>query len=397
MASSSSSRQLEYQVFLSFRGPDTRLGFTSHLLEALKGKGLDVFFDQEKLQKGYRISPELSQAIAASNLSIIILSRDYASSNSCLAELSDIMDRNRTQRHVVIPIFYKVEPSDVRHLGGNFETSFDLHGSEGLKQVQQWKAAFTEVGKLIGWHIKGDKSDRSEADYIKDIVEDVIKKLKNGKARSSSEQLVGIDDQKKIILDLIEQKNSRVIGLWGAGGIGKTTLADAIYKEVSTEFEGCWFLQNVREEIKNQGRESLRNELLSQLLNQKDVRIDTPSIGTPYLERLNNRQLFVVLDDVCDPDHIDFMGVEHFGHGSKIIVTSRDIQVLKIGGADKIYKVDKLNENNSRQLFSTIALKQSNPTADFQDLSNKFVRYADGNPLALKVLGSKLYTKSRRE
>ncbi|KAL4290386.1 hypothetical protein GQ457_14G025350 [Hibiscus cannabinus] len=397
MASSSSSRQQKYQVFLSFRGPDTRLGFTSHLLEALKGKGLDVFFDQEKLQKGYRISPELSQAIAASNLSIIVLSRDYASSNSCLAELSDIMDRNRTQGHVLIPIFYKVEPSDVRHLGGNFEKSFDLHDSEGLKQVQQWKAAFTEVGKLIGWHIKGDKSDRSEAEYIKDIVEDVIKKLMNGKSRSSSEQLVGIDDQKKIILDLIEQKNCRIIGLWGAGGIGKTTLADAIYKEVSTEFESCWFLQNVREKIKNQGRESLRNELLSKLLNQKDVRIETPSIGTPYLERLNNRHLFVVLDDVSDPDHIEFMGVGHFGHGSKIIVTSRDRQVLKIGGADKIYKVDKFNENDSLRLFSTIALKQSNSAADFRDLSNKFVRYADGNPLALKVLGSKLYTKSRGE
>ncbi|XP_039009990.1 disease resistance protein RPV1-like [Hibiscus syriacus] len=395
MASSSSSRQLKYQVFLSFRGRDTRLNFTSHLLEALKGKGLDVFYDEETLERGDRISPALSQAIATSNLSIIVLSKDYASSNSCLAELSDIMDRNRTQEHIVVPIFYKVDPSDVRHLGGNFKTSFDLHESEGLEQMQQWKAAFTEVGKIIGWHIKGDESDRSEAEYIKVIIGDVIKKLTNGKSRS--EELVGIDDQKNMILNLIEQRDCRVIGLWGAGGIGKTTLADVIYKEVSTKFEGCCFLQNVREKIENQGREYLRNELFSKLLEQKDVRIDTLSIGTPYQERLNNRKVFVVLDDVSDPDHIDFMGVRHFGDGSKIILTSRDRQVLKNGGADKIHEVDKLNKNDSLQLFSTIAFKQSNPAADFRDLSNKFVEYAQGNPLALKVLGSKLYTKSQRE
>ncbi|PPD67784.1 hypothetical protein GOBAR_DD35339 [Gossypium barbadense] len=294
MASSSpSSRQTKHQVFLSFRGEDTRLNFTSHLLKALKDTGLNVFFDEETLERGEQISPALSNAIMASNLSIIILSKDYASSKSCLAEISCIMDCKHTRRQIVLPIFYHVDPFDVRNLGGSFKTSFSDHESKSLDQVRRWKKAFADVGKLKGWHIEGGKFDRPETKYIKDIVEYVTKKLMNNKSSTAFEELVGIDYQKKTILKLINQKDSRVIGLWGMA------------------------------------------------------------------------------------DLIDYLGVKHFGDGSKIILISRDRQVLKNGGADKIHKL--------------------NPTANFRDLSNQFVRYAQGNPLALKVLGCKLYTKSRKE
>ncbi|KAG8480081.1 hypothetical protein CXB51_025143 [Gossypium anomalum] len=378
-----SSHQMEHQIFLSFRGEDTRLNFTANLLEALKDTGIN------------QLSQALSRAIAASNLSIIVLSIDYASSKSCLAELSEIMHHNRTQGHIVLPIFYHVDPSDVRNLGGIVKTCFDNHGSTRLDQVQQWKAAFSEVGKLKGWHIEGGKSERPETLYIRDIVEYVTKKLTN--SRPDFEELVGIGDQKRMILKLIEQEDCRVIGLWGMGGMGKTALAVAVYKEVSPKFESHFFFQNVREKIKQQGKESLRNELLSELLNEKDIRIDNPSMEFPYQERLNYKKVLIVLDDVSDSDQIDFMGVRHFGRGSKIIVTSRDKQVLQNGGADIIHEVTKLNEKDSLQLFSIFAFKHLIPTVDFQDLSNNFVEYAQGNPLALKVLGAKLYGKSRIE
>ncbi|KAG4181512.1 hypothetical protein ERO13_A10G232601v2 [Gossypium hirsutum] len=373
---SASSTRLKHQVFLSFKGEDTRLNFTAHLLKALKDTGMNVFFDEETLEKGEQLSQALSRAIAASNLSIIVLSVDYASSKSCLAELSDIMRRKDTQGHIVLPIFYHVNPSDVRNLGGSFKKSFNGHGSNRLPQVQRWKTAFAEVGKLKGWHTEGGKFDRPETEYIKDIVEYVIKKLMSGKFKSTSAELVGIDDQKQTILRLIEQEDSRLIGLWGQGGIGKTTLSDVIYNEISHNFENTCFLLNVREKLKKQGMESLRNQLLSELLNQA-IHVDTPSIGSTLIqERLNNKRVLVVLDDVNDSDQIDCFGVKHFGDGSKIIVTSRDRQVLKNGGVDKIHEVKKLNDNDSLQLFSTFAFKQLNPAADFRDLSNKFVEYA---------------------
>ncbi|XP_039002876.1 TMV resistance protein N-like [Hibiscus syriacus] len=345
MASSSSSPPMKHQVFLSFRGEDTRLNFTSHLLKALKDTGMSVFFDEDQLERGEYISLALCHAIEVSRLSIIVLSKEYATSKSCLDELSVIMDRKSTHGQIVLPIFYHVDPSDVRNCGGSFKASFEDHESNrSVDEVERWEAAFAEAGKLKGWHMEGGKFDRSETEYINDIVAYVLKKLMNSYSESASEELVGIDDQKKKILELIKQKDSRVIGLWGMGGIGKTTLADAVYKEVSTTFEGCYFLQNVRDKIEKQGKESVRNEFLSILLMDKDIRIDTPSIGYPYIERLNNLRVIIVLYDVNDSEQVDWMGVKHFGNGSKIILTSRDRQVLKNGGATQIHKVEKLNE-----------------------------------------------------
>ncbi|MBA0697101.1 hypothetical protein Goari_003609, partial [Gossypium aridum] len=202
--------------------------FTAHLLKALKDKGLNVFYDEEALQKGEQLSQALSRAISASILSLIILSVDYASSKPCLAELANIMHCKDTQGHIVLPIFYHVDPSDVRNIGGSFKTSFDEHESNRLHQVQQWKAAFAEVGILKGWHIEGGKFDRPETEYIKDIVEYVTKKLMSTQFRSASEELIEINDKKKTNLRPIEEEDNHLIGLWGWGGICKTILSNAI-------------------------------------------------------------------------------------------------------------------------------------------------------------------------
>ncbi|XVF20885.1 hypothetical protein REPUB_Repub12eG0042000 [Reevesia pubescens] len=159
-SSSSSSRPSMYQVFLSFRGEDTRHNFTSHLLKALEEKGIGVFFDDEKLEKGVELSPALLKAIAASKISITILSKDYASSKSCLMELFHIMECKRVKQHIVVPIFYHVDPSDVRKHGGSFKKSFDQHLINNPEEATRWKVAFTEIGKLKGWHIVGHFSDR---------------------------------------------------------------------------------------------------------------------------------------------------------------------------------------------------------------------------------------------
>ncbi|KAE8669320.1 hypothetical protein F3Y22_tig00112249pilonHSYRG00253 [Hibiscus syriacus] len=177
------------------------------------------------------------------------------------------------------------------------------------------------------------------------------------------------------------------------GGIGKTTLAEVVYMEVRNTFESCCFLQDVREKIEKKGKESVRNEFLSILLKEKEIRIDTPFIR----ERLNNIRVIVVLDDVNDPEQVDRMGVKDFGDGSKIILTSRDRQVLKNGGATQIHKVEELNPKYSLQLFSITAFKQLNPSVDFLYLSYEFVWLAHGSPLALKILGAKLYSKSIEE
>nr|XP_011462816.1 PREDICTED: TMV resistance protein N-like [Fragaria vesca subsp. vesca]XP_011462817.1 PREDICTED: TMV resistance protein N-like [Fragaria vesca subsp. vesca] len=106
---SSSTRPWKYHVFLSFRGEDTRNNFTGHLYSALCEKGIITFMD-DQLIRGEQISPALLQAIELSKISIIVLSKDYASSKWCLDELVKILDCKKSYQRIVLPVFYKVDP-----------------------------------------------------------------------------------------------------------------------------------------------------------------------------------------------------------------------------------------------------------------------------------------------
>jgi len=99
-----------YDVFISFRGRDARNSFVDHLSSHLHRKGIFVFKD-DKLQKGESISPQLLQAIQHSHLSIIVFSKNYASSTWCLDEMAAIASRKQLSNHTVFPIFYDVDPS----------------------------------------------------------------------------------------------------------------------------------------------------------------------------------------------------------------------------------------------------------------------------------------------
>ncbi|KAH1152335.1 hypothetical protein AAZX31_16G191700 [Glycine max] len=55
-------------VFLSFRGEDTRNGFTGNLYKALCDKGIHTFFDEDKLHSGEEIKPTLLKAIHFTSL-----------------------------------------------------------------------------------------------------------------------------------------------------------------------------------------------------------------------------------------------------------------------------------------------------------------------------------------
>ncbi|XVF81820.1 hypothetical protein PTKIN_Ptkin15bG0186600 [Pterospermum kingtungense] len=396
-SSSSSSIQPKHQVFLSFRGEDTRLNFTSFLLQALKDKGIGVFFDEETLKTGEQLSQALLTAIAESQVAVVVLSDQYASSSFCLKELFEIMERSTKELLVVVPIFYHIDPSHVRNLGGNFKISFHEHQrkKQPAQDIQRWKDAFAKVGHLKGFHIKGGQFDRSEHSYIKEIIEDVIEKL-NSKSSIASGELVGIDYQKEEILKLIHQKDTRVIGICGMGGIGKTTLAKAVYKEVSRHqfVDQSFFLLNVRENFEKNRMDSVVDDFLRGVLKQ-ETKINIP-LSDVIIDRLRNKRVFVVLDDVNDSEQIEDLGVQHLGPGSKIIVTSRDRQVLRNIDAI-IYELRSLNEDDSAKLFRISAFKKDRPVAELWDLSVKLAKCARGLPLALKLMGARLYRQPKEE
>jgi len=117
----------KYDVFVSFRGEDTRNNFTDHLFGALHKKNIVAFRDDTKLKKGENISSELLQAIEGSRILIVIFSKNYASSTRCLRELAKIADCIEVQEQTVLPIFYDVSSSEVRKQSGDYEEAFREH------------------------------------------------------------------------------------------------------------------------------------------------------------------------------------------------------------------------------------------------------------------------------
>lgn len=156
MASSSSSsatRLRHYDVFLSFRGVDTRQTIVSHLYVALRNNGVLTFKDDRKLEIGDTIADGLVKAIQTSWFAVVILSENYATSTWCLEELRLIMQLHSEEQIKVLPIFYGVKPSDVRYQEGSFATAFQRYEAdpEMEEKVSKWRRALTQVANLSAW------------------------------------------------------------------------------------------------------------------------------------------------------------------------------------------------------------------------------------------------------
>ena len=156
MASSSSFtyQPKTFDVFLSFRGEDTRYGFISHLHETLRQRGIHTFIDKY-LPKGEEISGELLKTIENSTISIIVFSENYASSTWCLEELAKIVEC-RKNKQSVRPVFYKVDPSEVRKQEGKYGEALTMHEEKfnDKKKIQRWREALCEAANLPDWDSK---------------------------------------------------------------------------------------------------------------------------------------------------------------------------------------------------------------------------------------------------
>ncbi|KAF3944660.1 hypothetical protein CMV_028903 [Castanea mollissima] len=156
-SSSFTHQPKNFDVFLSFRGEDTRLGFISHLYSVLCQRGINTFID-DNLQRGEEISLRLLKIIESSRISIIVFSENYAFSTWCLDELVKIVECKKKDQ-LVRPVFYNVVPSEVRNQKGKFGEALSKHEKnlKDNKKVQSWREALYEAANISGWHYKHEK------------------------------------------------------------------------------------------------------------------------------------------------------------------------------------------------------------------------------------------------
>ena len=240
---------------------------------------------------------------------------------------------------------------------------------------------------------------RHESKVIQDIV-GVI--LKRASPPFSVKDLVGIDSHvEKINAYLrIGLNEVHMIGICGMGGIGKTTIAKVVYERLSNQFEGSSFLSNVRVVTKRRGLICLQEKLLSDILMVRDLRIFSVQDGVNQIRnRLHTKRILLVLDDVDQLEQLEILagGGDWFGPGSTIIITTRDEYLLSIHEVDEIYKPKELNNEEALHLFSLKCFKNKHPPEAYVEVSNHFVNYAAGLPLAIDVLGSFLFNRSITE
>ncbi|XP_059069328.1 disease resistance protein RPV1 [Cryptomeria japonica] len=387
----------EYHVFLSFRG-ELRETLVHHLYEALTAAGLDVFVDSHKLEKGEIIESSLERALKGSAIRIPIFSQGYAQSAWCLREAATMVNT----KGLIIPLFYDVLPTDVRFPlkeSSPYKAAFLNHYAQSYHKgadIDGWKDALHQICSRSGWSM--DLSGGSEAQLIKTVVNDVIKTFDRVHLQVAKHP-VGLESLTHDLIHKFKLNSEGGVnkaGLWGIGGIGKTTLAKALYNQVSAKFDAASFVFNVRATAAEfMGLTKLQKKILKDLANH-DEEVDSVEKGISlFRHRLRQKRVLLILDDVDGVEQLNALDGDWLAPGSGVIITSRDRHILRHAGvlSECIHEMSGLLINEGLQLFCWHAFLREHPTPTHKDLSERIVEACQGHPLSLEVIGSLLYDK----
>ncbi|KFK38029.1 hypothetical protein AALP_AA3G061000 [Arabis alpina] len=401
MASSSSPpRTWKYRVFTSFHGPDTRKTFLSHLRNQFSCNGISMFND-EGIERGETIAHTLTEAIRESRISIVVLSKNYASSRWCLDELLEILKCKEDIGQIVMTVFYGVDPSDVRKQKGDFGSVFNEICARTTEERRKWSQALTDVGNIAGEDFR--KWD-NEAVMIEKIARDVSNKL-NTTISWDFKDMVGIEahlEKMQSLLHFDDEDGAMIVGIYGTAGIGKTTIARALHRRLSSSFQLSCFMDNVSGSY-NRGLDdlglklSLQEQLLSKILNQNGMKIHHLCA---IQERLCDQKVLIILDDVDELEQLEALANETswFGPGSRIIVTTKVQELLEQHDIINTYLVDVPTKDEACTIFCRFAFKQRGVApAGFENLIERATKLCKNIPFGLRVVGSMLRVKKEED
>ncbi|KAJ4916538.1 Disease resistance protein (TIR-NBS-LRR class) family [Raphanus sativus] len=417
----SKPHRLKYHFFLSFRGEDTRHTLVKRLYEDLHEKEIVLIFrDNEGMERGQPINPSLVAGIEDSAASLVVFSSRYADSHWCLDELAKLCDLSSSLDRPMIPIFYEVDPCDVRKQSGRFVKDFEAHAQDirfSKEEIQRWRGAMKIVGNIPGYiYRKGENEDEmmisEQKNKIKKIKEDeimrfVVKRVLaevNNTPEKVGEYTVGLESRVDDLMNLVNLKSSsqvQILGLYGTGGIGKTTLAKRFYNKIVEYFkEQRVFISNVRERSSgHDGLLNLQKTLIKGILRLVPEVEDVNKGRDKIRESVYEKKILVVLDDVDKVDQVDALLGERswYGEGTLIVITTRDEEILNRLSVSLKYEVKCLSEEEAVKLFSYHSLRKEKPTGSLLKLSENIVKITGLLPLAVEVFGSLFYDKKEKE
>ncbi|XP_010416065.1 PREDICTED: TMV resistance protein N-like [Camelina sativa] len=360
----SSATPPKYDVFLSFRGIDTRANFVSFLYKELERRGIRTFKDDKELQDGQRISPELQRAIEESRFAIVVVSAHYAASPWCLDELVKIMDYVNNGSITVMPIFYGVDPFHVRRQIGDAVEQFKKHEAreKDPEKVLSWRKALEGLANISGQCSSKWNNDSKLVDATVDTISEklmIFTRLSNGG------KIVGIErHMKKLnrLVDLNSKKPVRVIGIWASGGNGRSALAKHVYQTWRQHFETHCYLGNVKRVFKDRHLAHLHDEFLE----------NTEGAYLTSKRSFNRQKVLLVADDVDKVEQLDALAEDFtgFGRGSLVVITTQDRQLLISYGIKVVYEVEDLRcEKLCDLLRRTFAFKKRDIVAAIESAS----------------------------
>eukprot|EP01018_Ginkgo_biloba_P008696 Gb_07629 [translate_table: standard] len=385
-----------FDVFINHRGVDVKDSLASHIYDLLRIHGVRAFLDREELRTGEDFPDAITEAIRSSSVHIAIFSPHYAESYWCLRELALMLE---TPNATIIPVFYNVTPGDVRRGKGAFATAFDKHYRRYSREmVDEWKAALKKVSDISGLSMSDLKGRLPSA-----VVQEVLKRIK-------SEPLivarfpVGLEEPVAQLREYITrcrmEKNHVVfVGIIGIAGIGKTTLAKALFNNIRCDlnFNRASYIEDIKGEAEKKGLQEIQRKLLQNLLDY-DYQVSNLSQGQSQqiiMKRLSNIDALIVLDNIEDKKQLDsILSPEVLLPGSTVIVTSRDSSIFKRCNDFLKYEMSRLNLSQSKELFCVHAFSTGVACASFENLVDKFVGICKGVPLALEICGRELCDES---